>query len=66
MVHQIDVADELHVDPPPIGGFQRLFFVADVFLLPQFRKAGLVGDDILEGFHFPDLLPEDFIARATQ
>ena len=33
VVHLIDVADELHVDPASIGGFQRLVFVANVLLL---------------------------------
>ena len=63
VVYRIDVADELDFDPPPIGGFQRLVFVADVVLLLQFRKVGLVGEDILEKAQFPDPLSEELFVE---
>ena len=65
-VHQIDVADELHGDLPPIGGFQRHVVVANVPLLLQFREVVLVGDGVLEAAEFPDLLSDHCLVRETQ
>jgi len=62
IVFQIDVADKLHRDLPPIGGFQRQVFVPDVFARLQFREFGLVGGNILEDAQFPNLPAEkDFV-----
>ena len=66
MVHQIDITDEFHVDPPSVGGFKRQVFIADVFLPLQFRKVGLVGSDILENAQFPDSLAQELFARVSQ
>ncbi len=66
MVDQIDVADELHVDLPPIGGFQRQIVVADIALLLQLLEVGLVGKHVLEEPQFPDLHAEERLAGESQ
>ena len=66
LIHQIDVADELHLDALPAAGFQRHVVVLDVFLLLPFQEVGLVGDDVLEGAQFPDLLANERRTRVAQ
>ena len=65
-IHVIDIADELHLDRPSLTGLQRQMIVADVSLLLQLGKLLLVGDQIPEEAHFPELLPEKFLLGEAQ
>ena len=65
MIHQINIADELHLVPLTIKTFQRHVFIANVFLLFQFHKIGLVGDKVFEKSQFPDFFTEEHFARDT-
>ena len=64
MSHQIDIADELNI-VPPIPGFQRQIFIADIFILLQFQEVGLVSGDVPKESQFPEFLSTDFFPRGT-
>src|SRR5450756_546695 len=66
MAHRIEVADELHVDAPPVRGLQRQVFITDVLLLLQFQEVGLVRHDALEEPQVPDVLPKELVAGEPQ
>ncbi len=67
IVHQIDIADELDFDLPPICGLQRQVLIADILLRLQFREFRLVGGDVFEETQLPDvMLQKRFTADAQQ
>jgi hypothetical protein len=46
--------------------FHRHVLVADVSLLLQFQKVGLVDDEVLEESQLPDPFAQEHLARDTQ
>src|SRR5664280_2534105 len=66
LAHRIEVADELHVNAPPVRGLQRQVFITDVLLLLQFQEVGLVRHDALEEPEVPDVLPQELLAGEPQ
>ena len=66
VVHQINIADKLHINSPASGGFQWQVFEPDVFLRLQFRKVCLAGDDVLEKAQLPNLFADKIRVREAQ
>ena len=64
--HEVHVADKLHVDPPPVAGFQRKVLVADVLVPRQLGELRLVCDDVPEETEVPDRLPQELLPRETE
>jgi hypothetical protein len=65
-VHQVDVADELHLAPFAGGGLQRQVLVADILVLLQFQKLGLVGDGVPEEAQLPDGLAHKLVIGIAE
>ena len=62
----VDVADELHVDAPPVVRLERQILVADVALLLQLPEGHLARLDVAKQADFPEFLPHQFAARVAK
>jgi len=62
----IDVADEFHLDQPPVFCSERQIFIADIFIFLQVLEGMLAGFDILECTHFPDFFFYELFSRIFQ
>src|SRR5512141_3191182 len=65
-IHNVDIADKLHMPMLAPFGFQRQVVVTDILLALQFPECALARGDIPEGADFPEPLAEQLGVGVPQ